>query len=595
MTVKYIALVLRRVMAIFLVFCLVPFPWFGNGYGVAHAEAFEEYRLLVGDIFVIPTHTLNRISITDPEVADISDAKPNELTLMGKAPGQTILFLWEGSEKRSIIVRVIEQDLSVLQARVQSLLDSAGITTVKLSDNLSEGKIVLTGQVPEDKEDTFSKITDSFDAHIINLTQKEESKDLVQIDMQITELKTTLSAVMGVDWFSGGTGTTKSDLTWGIQELAPFNGNPQKGQQNLGDLFRIGHFVRTSTILAQVDALITKGKATILSKPRIVVNSGKEATFLVGGEIPIKTVTGTTGLTSTLTENIEYKEYGVSLAITPVIKEGKIDVQLNTEISDIDASVPTTISSVGTAFLTRSAQTQLLLDDRQTIVLAGMIRKDRSHYDKRVPILGYIPVLGWLFRSTGSLTPDSDTEVVISLTATILHNGKQVDVATKVGGEKNNVSPIIEQTKPKTDGASSAIKEVSAPAAVPARDMAAIPTIAKNAGTVSVSVPQAVAPYVQMIQEKISSAIAFPYEAQQNGWQGTVKLLVVVKRDGSLRNISVKETSGYEIFDQDAVNTAQILAPYAPFSESIKDEELSLTIPIVYSQDSFLKNVAKRN
>lgn len=594
MRVKDIAFVLRRIMGMLLVVCLLPFQVIGGGDSLAHAESFEEYRLLVGDIFTIPTSALNRISITDPEVADISDAKPDELTLMGKTPGQTILFLWEGSEKRSIIIRVIEQDLTVLQARLKSLFDSIGITTIQMNENSSEGKVVLTGSYPEDKEDSFSKIVDPFSEYIIDLSTKEDSKDLVQIDMQITELKTTLSKVMGVDWFSGGEGDQKTDLTWGISEVPPFEGNPQKPNNRIQDLFRIGHFVRTSSIMAQVDALITKGKGTILSKPRIVVKSGKEATFLVGGEIPIKTVTGTAGAGTTITENIEYKEYGVSLSITPTIKEGKIDIELTAEISDIDASAPTTVATNGTSFLTRSAQTELLLDDRQTIVLAGMIRKDRSQFDKRVPILGYIPVLGWIFRSSGSLSPDTDTEVVISLTATILQNGEQPAEKQKPAEVKSIVLDTSEAKETGTTAVALPTSKSKVEVTGTSKEKRAVPPIAKNAGTVSVSVPQAVAPYIQMIQEKISSAIAFPYEAQQNGWQGTVKLSMVIKRDGSLRDVFVKESSGYEIFDQDAINTAQILAPYAPFSDNIKDEELSLTIPIVYSQDSFLKNVAKR-
>lgn len=586
MTFKDIAAFLRRALGMVLI-ASVMLLQSGGVNGVARAESFEEYQIIVGDIFVLPTNGLTRISITDPGVADVSDVKPEEITLMGKEPGQTILFMWEEKGKRSVIIRVVAQDLAVLEARVQSLLASAAISTVQINKNKSEGQLVLTGQIPEEKASAFDKIIEGFSDQLIDLTNTEESKDLVQVDMQITELKKTLSKILGVDWFSSsGQGDQKSDTSWGVAEQLPFGGAPNKDQMGIKDIFRIGHFYRTSRLLAQIDALVTKGQGTILSKPRIVVKSGKEATFMVGGEIPIKTVTGTAGATTTITENIEYKEYGVTLSVTPTITEGKVDILLSAEISDLDMSAPTSIAKNGTAFVTRAAQTELLLEDRQTIVLAGLIRKDRSQFDKRVPFLGSVPILGILFRATGSTTPDADTEVVISLTTTILHGEndqlEKAPVATAKVTVPRSVEPPVEEDVVPTE-------------AVTSRDTIGIPPITKNVGTVPVSVPQDVAPYIQMVQEKLSSAIAFPYEAQQNSWQGTVKLALVIKKDGSLRDVYIKESSGYEVFDQDAINTAQILAPYAPFSDSIKEEELSLTIPIVYSQDSFLKNVAKRN
>jgi len=571
MRVKDMSFVWRRIVCL-IVACLLPFQFVGS-YGVARAEMFEEHQLMVGDILTISTQALNRLSITDPDVADISDAKPDAVTLMGKNPGQTILFIWETGGKRSIVIRVVSQDLVMLKARIQSLMESAGISTVQLDENQMEGKLVISGEVPEDKEEAYAKIMDGFSDQVIDLTKAEDSKELVQIDMQITELSTTLNKSMGVLW---------APTTINVQE----SNNPQTGK--IADIFKLGDFNRTDSLLAQINLLIEEGKARILSKPRIVVKSGKEATFLVGGEIPIKTTTTGTDGSSTLTENVEYKEYGVSLSVTPTIREGKVNIVLSTEISDVDSSPPSAVTATNTtAFLTRSAQTELFLNDRQTIVLAGLIRKNRSRGESRVPFLGKIPIIGMLFKSTKTTTPDADTEVVISLTPTIISSNKKDASEEKKSSEvkkdlPRSVDPVT------ADGSGLAV-------GVTSRDTVGLPPITKNVGTVSANVPEAMAPYVQAIQEKISSAIAFPYEAQQNGWQGTVKLALVLKRDGSLRDVFVKESSGYEVFDQDAVNTAQILAPYPAFPDNIKEDELSLTIPIVYSLDSFLKNVAKRN
>lgn len=571
---QYIALVLTLALAV------LPLP-------LSRAEqlpgAFEEIQLLKGDVYSVKTKDLQRVSITDPAVADISDAKQNEVQVVGQTPGQTVLFVWDTSGKRTIIVRVLAEDLALVKARIKTLLERAKITGVNLEQNDLEGKVMLSGNIPEDKMEAYTAIIDGFQGSVINLVKKEEIVDLVQIDMQITELSTTLSKEMGLNWMMPSSTNTGTYIHGTIAET----NNPQTGK--IADVFKLGDFNRTSQIMVAVNALLQEGKAKILSKPRLVVKNGKEATFLVGGEIPVRTTT-TNASGGTSTNNVEFKQYGVSLAITPTIKEGKVDIVLNVEISDVDGS-----KNYGsdTAFLTRSAQTQLYLDDHQTIVLAGLIKKSASEKVERVPFLSKIPVIGLLFRNTSTPTPKEDTEVVISLTPTVIKNVK-ADTA------KN-----VEQVQAAASAPVAAVKQlpvsvlpqpvVTKPVPPPTvRNTEALPVIAKNAASIAVSVPENLKPYAEAVQQRISSSIAYPYEAQENGWQGTVKLSLVIRKDGSLRDVFVKETSGYDVFDQDATNTAQILAPYAPFPATMVQDEITVTIPIVYSLDSFLKNVAKR-
>jgi len=548
--------------SLFLTLALVVQPAAAFASNGADAVDYQEIQLLKGDVYSVATDNLTRVSVTDPNVVDINNAKPQEVTLIGKEPGQTALFIWDKAGKKTFIVRVVEEDLGILQSRMASLLESAGLNGIDIKENTQEGKIVLTGTLPEDKLTSLENIVDPFANRVINFVKKEEIKDLIQIDMQITELSTTLSKAMGVDWTSG----TGDSLSPSWQETLP------TATGKFRDLFKLGGFNRTGAIVAKVDALITEGKAKILSKPRLVVVNGKEATFLVGGEIPIKTTT-TNATGGSSQENVEFKEYGVSMAITPTIKDGKVDVLMNIEISDIDASKP---AGNDVAFLTRSAQTQLSLDDRQTIVLAGLIKRSKSRIEKRVPLLGSIPIVGLLFRSKTTPAPDDETEVVISLTPTILR-------ATKKPAVPAVLAEPVSAEVPSTVGS----------AVVEEPIMATGPVLTKNAAALSVTVPASIEPYARSVQEKISSAIAYPYEAQENGWQGTVKLSLVIRKDGSLRDAVVRESSGYDVFDKDALNTAQILAPYNPFPESIAEEQLTVTIPIVYSLDSFLKNVAK--
>jgi TonB family protein len=547
---------------------------------------YEEVQVLKGDIQSIPAKNLKRVSITDPVVADINEANANAVDVIGIEPGQTILFIWDDSGKRTVIIRVVAEDMGLVKKRIQSLLDSAGLKDIVLKENAYEGKIVLTGSLPEDKIDFLGTVLEQFNDRIINMVQKESSEDLVQIDMQVTELSTTLDKQLGVDW---GAGTATTALKLNYTETLPTTEIPRQ-TGSFKDLFTIGSFARTPALVAAINMMIEEGKAKVLSKPRLVVISGKEATFLVGGEVPIKTTT-TNATGGQSQENVTFKEYGVSLAITPSIQDSKmVNILLSVEVSDIDT---TRSSGSDVAFLTRSAHTQLLLEDHQTVVLAGMIKRRSSENTRRVPFISRIPLVGMLFRSNTKKTPDEETELVISITPTILRAGK-----SSVAVEEKPVVKQDEEARSELIKTQMLKKEsVKAPAAL---EKPAVPVIEK---TPAVAVPVIadagnrldLTSYADSVQKKIASAIAYPYEAQEKGWQGTVKLAIVVQKDGMIKNVAVKESSGYPVFDQDAINTAQILAPYAPFPAGTSADEVTLNIPIVYSLDAFLKNVSTAN
>jgi TonB family protein len=183
-----------------------------------------------------------------------------------------------------------------------------------------------------------------------------------------------------------------------------------------------------------------------------------------------------------------------------------------------------------------------------------------------------------LFRSK-STPADAETEVVISITPTILRVAKEKAQARMTVTEKPLVQEEPVAVAPRTAVVNPVIRKVvDVPASTP-EPVVSSPGIGSEG-------------YAKSVQQKIMSAIAYPYEAQEKSWEGTVKLTLVVEKDGTLKSVVVKESSGHELFDQDALNTAQILAPYAAFPSDVEAEEMTVTIPIVYSLDGFLKNVA---
>ena len=557
-------------------FVCVPAPVFSQEESKPAESKEQTLNLITGDLETIVTKNLTRVSVTDPEVADITDAKTDKALILAKKPGQTAVFLWDDDGKRGITIHVSNEELKTLKERVRNAIKEAEIKGVNIETNPMEGKVVLSGAISRADKAMLEKAMEPYTGNVINLTKEEVIEDLVQVDMQITELSATLDKKLGIDW------TQALDYT---ESGIPMTG----GSKNW---FKFGQFNRTTAIVDTINLLINEGKARDLSRPRIMVSSGKEATINVGGQVPIKsTTTNATGGSSQ--ENVTFKQYGVTLTVTPTVKGGKIDVVMNVQVSDIDKTFPVQASTTNDiAYKTRSAQTYLLLDDRQTVVFAGLIRYNDSEQVKGVPILGKLPVVGALFRNRSKNAPDEGKELVITLTPTIVRKKEyaadQVKMPTQAlkdfEKEVDQKQGYAREPLAGTDNAVT-MPPAAPKAADPAvKQPAAKPDVSSCASGGPACRQAGLTPYVRSVQVKISQAITYPYEALQKSWQGTVKLKLRILRDGSLSEATVMDPSGHDIFDQDALNTAKIVAPFAAFPSDMSGEDLVVTVPVVYNQ-----------
>jgi pilus assembly protein CpaC len=171
-----------------------------------------------------------------------------------------------------------------------------------------------------------------------------------------------------------------------------------------------------------LDALERKGAVTTLAEPTLVALSGETASFLAGGEFPVPVVQsgggagGGGGGGNAVALSVEWKPFGVSLAFTPtVLADGVINMVVAPEVSSIDPSASIVINNLTIPGLqTRRAKTVVELHDGESFALAGLIRKDFQDTIRQVPLLGSIPIIGALFRSTGF--QHEQTELVIIVT-----------------------------------------------------------------------------------------------------------------------------------------------------------------------------------
>jgi pilus assembly protein CpaC len=245
------------------------------------------------------------------------------------------------------------------------------------------------------------------------------------LEVRFAEVKRSALSQIGVNWDVMSPGGKLNGITGGGASLVP---DPTTG---LGVL-KHGAIVDSFGIVSRafrafgenfnvtLDALERKGAVTTLAEPTLIALSGETASFLAGGEFPVPVVQnvggggGGGGNNSAFT--VEWKPFGVSLAFTPtVLSDGVINMVVAPEVSSIDPSASIVINNLTIPGLqTRRAKTVVELHDGESFALAGLLRKDFQDTIRQVPLLGSLPIIGALFRSTGF--QHEQTELVIIVT-----------------------------------------------------------------------------------------------------------------------------------------------------------------------------------
>jgi general secretion pathway protein D len=182
---------------------------------------------------------------------------------------------------------------------------------------------------------------------------------------------------------------------------------------------------------ALLHALQTDADVNVLSTPNILTMDNQKAEIMVGQNVPFltgQTQNAVTG-SQTLFNSIDRKDVGIKLSLTPQIaSDDNVRLDVNQEISDVIAT--TSGNPAGPTTSKRSASTTVVVKDRQTMVIGGLIRDNATSSESKVPFLGDIPILGWLFKTKTS-TIDK-TNLMIFITPYIIKNeGEATDLTTR--------------------------------------------------------------------------------------------------------------------------------------------------------------------
>ena len=338
---------------------------------------------------------LQRLSIADPEVAEIFAVSPQEVLVNGKKLGTTSLMLWDASGAYRLYTVEVTPDVRGLEQTLRTLFPTERFTVLA-----SGSSVVLSGTVSSAAvARRILEIAGGSGATIVNnLSAPAAAQVLLQVRFAevtrtaVSELRTQLGVV------TGGT----------------LGGVDQAGVQTLSDglvkLFLLGGNTR---IEASISAMQSRGLFRSLAEPNLLALDGQEASFLAGGEFPFPVVQGG-GNNSTVT--IVWKEFGVRLRFRPTVgTDGTIRLKIAPEVSSLDYSNSLRIEGFQIpSLLTRRTETEVVLRDGEYLAIAGLLNNVLENNNSRIPLLGDLPVLGSLFRSRNARQGRTELLVLVS-------------------------------------------------------------------------------------------------------------------------------------------------------------------------------------
>ncbi|HEX8937427.1 MAG TPA: type II and III secretion system protein family protein [Sphingomicrobium sp.] len=402
--------------------------------GVYRPSAQVQLSLGEGQMINLPRSVAN-VWTSNPKVADVYVSSPRQINLFGKDQGEATVIATaaDGSVVYGAHVRVNQNISSINEIVHQAIPDSdIRVQTV--------GQVaVINGTVasPEDAAQAEMLVKAALNPGI-DVTKTDAALNIVPVSrlkvatplqvllkVRIAEVNRSALKSVGINLAN----FMKGNTLFGIGQGNPGKINIAKGtvdpttglaNENVQDvtfnniaggttLGLFGHIFGMD-LLGTIDLLQNDGFITTLAEPNLTALSGETASFLAGGEFPIP-VSQALGAVS-----IEYKQYGVGLAFTPVVlADGRISMRVRPEVSEISDAGSVKLNGFSVpALTTRRAETTVELGSGQSFMIAGLLQNHATNSIDKAPFLGDLPILGALFRSTQYQR--NETELVIIVT-----------------------------------------------------------------------------------------------------------------------------------------------------------------------------------
>ena len=385
--------------------------------------------------------TISKAMIGNDEIADVLPVNSRSIYVLGKKPGTTSLTLYDaGGRVITIMDIAVGPDVEALRTQLGQFIPGE-----KIDARISNKSIVLTGMISDPgaagRAVQIARTYTDGDDKVVNLMSVGSSQQ-VMLEVRFAEVSRSSGFDVGMNFaarsatgrFSGVAGagsgfvpglpgTVSTTTTGGVTTTTVSGGQPSFLSSTpisgafgvLRQAFNLGGL----SIDGMLNALETKGLAKTLAQPTLVAISGQRASFLAGGEFPVpvpQSSSGGSGGNNIGGITVQFKPFGVSLGFTPTVLSDKtISMIVEPEVSSIDPTASITLGNITIPGIrTRRASTTVELRDGESFALAGLMQQDFKTSVSQLPLLGSIPIIGALFRS--SQFQKGETELLIVVT-----------------------------------------------------------------------------------------------------------------------------------------------------------------------------------
>jgi len=515
----------------------------------------RDYELKYGDTY----QDRKQVKIIQPKyakAADLSRALVQIKTNIGKIvvdEGTNTLAMIDTSDKLQQMEEFVKNADLPIETRI---FDLNYALADKISAKLQEAVTKGIGSIKIDERTNkiavtdYPKKLDEIERIILAFDEKTEQ---VLIDAQIIEISPSDKFEMGVDWEYW----LKKNVDFAVS--MPTAGAANK--LSIGMAAAGLSVAQPKQYKSIIDLLRTIGDTKILSSPRIMAINNQEARILVGTKQPYASQTTVTGDGGTVTtaETVNYVDIGIKLYVTPVInKDGFVTMKIRPEVSSQDTPYVTSKGEKIPVVSTSEAETSVIVKDGVTIIIGGLRKDERTKSVQKMPFLGDIPLVGFLFRNTSDET--KKTELVILITPHLLSGATSYTQPTQI-------LPVDGAVLKMVDG--EIIQQDIKPAAAASRINEGMPA----------SAGQAFSEYYKLVSNRI---IRYAQANPPHGKTGQVNLNFSIASNGQVASVPkvVSSTDPALIpFAMQAINQA---SPFPPFPPDVAKSEEEFYITIDY-------------
>ncbi len=444
-----------------------------------HAGNIARLTEIVNRIDIADNQTVEIVGLKDAWVEDmvglLEELAPEQIGKGAKGPNKVTIVASERTNSMVIkgqkvtverVVQLISQldvpanrsgTTKVIRLAHSGAVEMAEILrkTIVDDENNKSNKVKISIQPDESLNALVIRAAPSAMLEIMDIIDSLDVRRLqVLIEAAIVEVTADFSRQLGSELFiadlSGG--NTPLGLTAPSGTLSQILRNIALGNAGSSDDVGVSPLINvdpgTSPLLAGgrlnsdgtsfaaiIRALSTNGDVNLLSTPSITTMDNEEAKIVVGQNVPFRTgstTSGSDGASNPFT-TIQREDVGLTLEVTPNIHDGNlVQLKVHQEVSEVDPASLSVIGAEGSADLItniRTIDTTILVDDQEVIIIGGLIRDKETSNDSKVPLLGSIPGIGFLFRSSSTTTQKQN--LLVFLRPTVLGSRAAITSATQ--------------------------------------------------------------------------------------------------------------------------------------------------------------------